>query len=93
MRDAKYKMRNPCRVLRVASRSRKGPVAFEVHDSISDSFHIKELRRFKHGGLVKGGPILPAPKIICDRQRLDFWHSGFNIGGADNRNAFKKGNL
>jgi hypothetical protein len=26
------------------------------HCSISDSFHIKELREFKHGGLVKGCP-------------------------------------
>jgi hypothetical protein len=29
--------------------------------SISDSFHIKELREFKHGGLVKG---CPTPRTI-----------------------------
>jgi hypothetical protein len=41
------------------------------HCSISDSFHIKELREFKHGGLVKGCPTPPGSKTDLRPEKND----------------------
>jgi hypothetical protein len=66
----------------VRTAQRAGATSFSTLPfSISDSFHVKELREFWHGGLVKGCPSPLEDQILF--ARMIIFHLGLKPGEAE----------